>query len=446
MQLDDHPTVKAYREKMAKGEIPLRDEKLDSDWLRALALDAGADDVGFVDIDRTAIADERDDILEAFPKTLSFMALICKLNPENIRCVSRSVSDLEYLQTFEAVNSVAKKVGSALHQKGVSAANPSAGFPMDTARWPGKMWPVSHKRIAVEAGLGAIGHHRIVIHPRFGSFVILGTVLLDKEITAYDRPLAFNPCIECKLCVSVCPVGAIGADGYFNFANCMTHNYRDRMGGFQDWVESTVLSNDVKGYRRRVMDSETVSMWQSLSYGICNKSSYCMAACPAGEEIIGTYLDNKKEYVKDVVKPLQNKVETIWVVSGTDAEAHVARRFPHKQIKCIGNGLRPNSVENFLGSLSLVFQRQHSEGLDATYHFTFTGGEECEATVVIRNKSIEVKDGHVGEPDLSVIADSRTWIDFLAKEKNLLLALVSRKLRMKGSPRLMKAFAGCFPG
>lgn len=87
MQLDDHPTVKAYREKMAKGEIPLRDEKLDSDWLRALALDAGADDVGFVDIDRTAIADERDDILEAFPKTLSFMALICKLNPENIRCV-----------------------------------------------------------------------------------------------------------------------------------------------------------------------------------------------------------------------------------------------------------------------------------------------------------------------------------------------------------------------
>jgi putative sterol carrier protein len=56
-----------------------------------------------------------------------------------------------------------------------------------------------------------------------------------------------------------------------------------------------------------------------------------------------------------------------------------------------------------------------------------------------------VKEGHVGTADFHVTADSRTWIDFLAKEKNLLWAIISRKVRIKGSPRLLKAFARCFP-
>jgi ferredoxin len=290
-----------------------------------------------------------------------------------------------------------------------------------------------------------MGHHRLVIHPRFGNFIVLGTILLDGEATAYDRPLDFNPCIECKLCVSVCPVGAVGPDGHFNFTTCMTHNYRDRLGGFLDWVEKVVSSKDVRSYRKKMSDPESVSMWQSLSYGICNKSSYCMAACPAGEDVIGRYLDHRAEYIAEVVKPLQKKEEKIYVVPGSDAEAHVAKHFPHKAIRRVGNGLRPDSARGFLRSLPIVFQRDQSEGMDSTYHFTFTGAEECSGTVVIRDKGIEVTEGHVGTPDLHVTADSQTWVAFLAKEKNLLWALLGRKIRIKGSPRLMKDFARCFP-
>jgi len=373
------------------------------------------------------------------------MSIVCRLNPENIRCVSRDVSDLAFLQTFEKVNSAASRIVKSLSEKGVRALNPSGGFPMDMANWPGKMWPVSHKPIAVASGLGAMGHHRLVIHPRFGSFIVLGTILLEGEATAYDRPLDFNPCIECNLCVSVCPVGAIGPDGHFNFTTCMTHNYRDRLGGFLDWVEKVVSSKDVRSYRKKVNDPESVSMWQSLSYGICNKSSYCMAVCPAGEEVIGAYLDHRAEYLAEVVKPLQSKEETIYVVPGSDAETHVVQHFPHKSIRRIGNGLRPSSVRGFLQSLPIVFQRGQSDGIDSTYHFTFTGAEECIATVVIRNKSIEVMEGHVGTADMHLTADSRTWVAFLAKEKNLLGALLRRKIRVKGSPRLMKQFARCFP-
>jgi hypothetical protein len=95
--------------------------------------------------------------------------------------------------------------------------------------------------------------------------------------------------------------------------------------------------------------------------------------------------------------------------------------------------------------LTHFFQRHASEGLDATYHFTFTGEETAEATVVIRDKSIRVDRGLIGTPDLHVRADSRTWLGFLAKERSLFWALIRRKVILKGSPRLLLAFGKCFP-
>jgi hypothetical protein len=53
----------------------------------------------------------------------------------------------------------------------VPAINPPMGFPMETDRWPEKMWVVSHKPVAVAAGLGMMGIHRNVIHPKFGNFI-----------------------------------------------------------------------------------------------------------------------------------------------------------------------------------------------------------------------------------------------------------------------------------
>ncbi len=93
----------------------------------------------------------------------------------------------------------------------------------------------------------------------------------------------------------------------------------------------------------------------------------------------------------------------------------------------------------------MVFQRQKSEGLDATYHFTFTGDEQRKATIVIGNKTIDIQEGHVSQADLTVTADTQTWLGFLAQEKNLVWALVRRKIRLKGSPKLLVAFGKCFP-
>jgi NAD-dependent dihydropyrimidine dehydrogenase PreA subunit len=316
---------------------------------------------------------------------------------------------------------------------------------MEMDRFPGKIWVVSHKPVAVAAGLGRMGIHRNVIHPRFGNFVLLGTVVIDTAVDRYSQPLDYNPCLECKLCVAACPTGAIGADGHFNFAACYTHNYREFMGGFVDWVEQVADSDSAGDYRQRVTDPETSSMWQSLSFGANYKAAYCMAVCPAGEDVIGPYLTARKEYVADVVRPLQHKVETVYVVAGSDAEEYVPKRFPHKRMKRVGNGIRPQSIQGFVVGMPLAFQRGQSDGLDATYHFTFTGDEEREITVVIRDRTVRVDEGHVGDADLRIVADSRTWLAMLAGDVSPVRALLRRRIRLGGSPRLLRAFARCFP-
>jgi len=446
-KMDEHPTVKQWREREAARKESTRLETLDRAWLRQVCLEAGADDAGFLDIGRPEIADQKDDILAVFPKTKTLVSFVLRMNRENIRTPARSIANLEFHHTTDATNEVGRKLVSVLERAGVRAINGgAAGFPMEADRWGAKMWVISHKPVAVAAGLGHMGIHRNVIHPKFGNFILLGTVLLEAEVSADSQPIDYNPCVECKLCVAACPTGAIGADGVFNFSACYTHNYREFMGGFNDWVEQIAESGSAREYRKRFSGSETVSMWQSLSFGANYKAAYCMSVCPAGEEVIRPFLANRKEFLDDVVKPLQNKVETVYVVRNSDPEEYVARRFPHKKTKQVANGLAgQGSIRGFLRGLPFAFQRGKSEGLNATYHFTFTGPEELKATVVIRNQTLAVSEGHTGVADLRLKADSQTWLRFLRKETSLVWALVRLKIRLRGSPRLLLAFGRCFP-
>ncbi len=47
--------------------------------------------------------------------------------------------------------------------------------------------------------------------------------------------------------------------------------------------------------------------------------------------------------------------------------------------------------------------------------------------------------------DLHVTADSQTWIGFLGKEKNIVWALLRRKIRLAGPLKLLVALGKSFP-
>lgn len=438
--LDRHPTVLAVRGLPA----PAAPGRVSASRLREICLAVGVDDVGFVSIDRDEIASERDPILEAFPATRTLVSLVCRMNREPVRNPARSVANLEFHRTGDHVNDAARAIVRALEAEGVRAMNAPMGFPMEATKFPGRMWVVSHKPVAVAAGLGQMGIHRNVIHPRFGSFILLGTVFLAADVDEESKPVDYDPCVSCKLCVAACPVGAIKPDGGFDAGSCLTHNYREFMNGFTDWVETVADSRDARDYRRRVTDQESVSMWQSLSFGANYKAAYCLAVCPAGEDVIRPFLDDRGGFVADFLKPLQQKEEVVHVVAGSDAEAHVARAFPHKTAKRVA-GLRPSTIRGFLDGMKVVFQSGQSKGIDAVYHFVFTGAETAEATVTIRGQSLDVRPGLVGAADCTIRADATTWLGFLRKERSITWGILRRKVRVSGGLSRLRDFGRCFP-
>ena len=437
---EEHPTALALR---ARGPSPAP-RRWTHEALREMALACGADDAAAVSLDHPDLTEERPHVERALPGTRTLVALVGRMHPDSVRSPARSVANLEFHRAGQHLDEVAQRVSVALGESGHRALNPAMAFPMEMDSFPGRGWIVSHKRVAVAAQLGRMGMHRSVIHPRFGSFVLLATVLTTAELEGGAAPLAFDPCLGCRLCVAACPVGAIEPDG-FRFSACYDHNYREFMTGFADFAEAIAESPSALALRDRVSQSEMASMWQSLSYKPNYKAAYCIAVCPAGEDVLGPFLEKRATHVKDVVKPLVDKTETLYVVSGSDAEAHARKRFPHKKVKVVRSSLRPAGASAFFRAIPLTFQRGPARGWAARFHFELGGDDPARATVVIDDGTLSVEHELVGEPDVSVRCDGKVWLEIVEKRRSPVLAALTGRLRVRGNRSLLSRFAACFP-
>lgn len=305
-----------------------------SEAIKRICLDAGADDVGLVDLDRDSLSMEREGILHVYSLTRSVISIVMANNRENMQSPARYVANEEIHHTGDRTSSVVREILRRLNQLGIRGVVVNKDFPMAMDRYPGKIWDVSHKIMAVEAGLGHMGMNRLVLHPKYGSCVQLESILVNGVMDEYDHPLEENPCIKCNLCAAVCPTGAITKDQPFDFMACLTHTYRDNNIGFNNLVEAIVTSKDMEEYRSRFDDRETSIMWQSLMFRMSYRCGYCMAVCPAGEEVKPVYLENKKEHVERILKPLRDRQERIYVTAGSRAEAK-ARRNASKEVMIV---------------------------------------------------------------------------------------------------------------
>jgi len=272
--------------------------------------------------------------------------------------------------------------------------------------------------------------------------------LVDTELDQYGKPLDYDPCVSCHLCVLACPVGAISAKKGLDFNACMTHNYRDFMGGFEDWVENIVSSKNVKEFREKSGDDENVSKWQSLSFGPQYKAAYCVSVCPAGKDLIGIYKNDRRDWVKQIVNPLKDKQEPVYVGRDTRAEEH-ARKNRNKEIKIVTNVQHPKSINGFLSGSRVSFEQKHAKGINMTVHFEFNGKQDTKTTIIIANETIDVKEGHMDTANLSIITDSEIWIKMVNKETlpdDDMQAITSGKVKVQGELKLLKQFQNCFVG
>ena len=113
--------------------------------------------------------------------------------------------------------------------------------------------PVMDKAWAARAGLGWIGKHSNLITEEYGSWVFIGELFLNLELS-YDELLVADQCESCTLCLDACPTGAIVEPYVVNSNLCISHATiesrapeirTDVAGHLEGWLYGCDICQDV---------------------------------------------------------------------------------------------------------------------------------------------------------------------------------------------------------
>jgi epoxyqueuosine reductase len=77
------------------------------------------------------------------------------------------------------------------------------------------------REAAVRAGVAFYGKNTMAITRRFGSWVVLGTLVTDVEIET--SPVLELDCGSCRLCIDACPTGALDDPGVLDATKCLSY-------------------------------------------------------------------------------------------------------------------------------------------------------------------------------------------------------------------------------
>lgn len=92
------------------------------------------------------------------------------------------------------------------------------------APWQVGFSAVPDRPAAVRAGIAQFGRNTFACTPSIGSFIVIHSFLVDRELE-YDPPAEGLHCPpKCQLCESACPTGAITADSRMNPRRCIAFN------------------------------------------------------------------------------------------------------------------------------------------------------------------------------------------------------------------------------
>ena len=112
-----------------------------------------------------------------------------------------------YQRVNMLLDELALKINNFIQSQGWEALPIPASQLVD---WEKQLAHISHKHVAVQAGIGWIGRNNLLINPHFGARVRLITVLTNMPLQA-DQPAVFG-CGECYACLTSCPSQSIKKD------------------------------------------------------------------------------------------------------------------------------------------------------------------------------------------------------------------------------------------
>ncbi len=146
--------------------------------------------------------------------------------------------------------------------------------------------PIMEKAWAQRAGIGWIGKHTNLITREFGSWVFLGELIINKELS-YDSPFSTDLCGTCNLCIDECPTDAIVEPYNLDSNKCISYVTIEHKGDFEeknmidlnDWIfgcdicqevcpwniKFSEFSNEKDFFDRYSLKEKDYKFWENLT-------------------------------------------------------------------------------------------------------------------------------------------------------------------------------------
>jgi epoxyqueuosine reductase len=208
------------------------------------------------------------------PKSMTnVIVMLHTMNPQLLKYAPAAVSEGTVGTGYSKMAEVAGKMAEFIRALGYNA------IPMgnDTAL---------SVPMAIDAGLGELGRHGLLIHPVYGSSVRISKVLTDLPI-APDKPISFGAaqfCRTCMKCAIACPSESISKE--------------------KDPSEEVLCASNNKGMKKWYVNTWTCLQFWTENGGACPT---CVAVCP---------YNKPKTWIHDLVKGVSAKTS---IFNGTFA-------------------------------------------------------------------------------------------------------------------------------
>lgn len=145
-----------------------------------------------------------EEILEKFDRALSLGIGLSKSVLEDIQAHPTKLYFHHYRTLNALLDQIALRLANFIQKQGYLALAIPASQIID---WQNQKAHLSHKRIGYLSGLGWLGRNNLLVNKNLGSQFRLVSILTNMPLKL-DKPTQ-QDCRDCRLCIEVCPVGAI---------------------------------------------------------------------------------------------------------------------------------------------------------------------------------------------------------------------------------------------
>ncbi|MEO0072715.1 MAG: hypothetical protein ABIK10_04670 [candidate division WOR-3 bacterium] len=182
--------------------------------IKRIAYTNGAKLIGIADLKKIDIDDFliNKDVLQKFTCAISIAVPL-------LRGIFQEIIDhptLLYFHHYRQINNLLDRIALEIAQYIENTDKNFLAMPIPASQivdWQTQRGHLSHKRIAVQAGLGWLGRNNLLVTKEYGAQVRLTTILTNIEfpLSVFLKSIPFS-CGECEKCLKGCPASAINTN------------------------------------------------------------------------------------------------------------------------------------------------------------------------------------------------------------------------------------------